>query len=173
MKDHIKEDTKKAKKKLNSAIKDYKAFAMKGNIVDMAIGVVIGSAFTSIVNSLVETTITPLISMLTNNIDLSTLFISLSGKHYESLEAAKAAGAATWNYGLLLNSLVNFFIVTVTMFIVVKYINKLKRTGAKEQEEVKQATTKKCPYCLSDIPLNAVKCAHCTSDLNKVEETKE
>lgn len=166
----IKEETKKAKKKMKSAIKDYKSFAMKGNIVDMAIGVVIGSAFTNIVNSLVSTTITPLISMLTNNIDLSTLFISLSGVKYESLEAAKAAGAATWNYGLLLNALLNFFIITVTMFIVVKYLDRIKKKTMKAEQEEKQVTTKKCKYCLSEIPVEAVKCAYCASDLK--EEVK-
>ena len=120
----LKEKTKKAKKNVKKTMEEYKSFAIKGNIIDLAIGMVIGSAFTSIVNSLVNTTITPLISLLTNKVDLSTLFISLTGIHYNTLAEAKEAGAITFNYGELLNSLLNFFIISFTLFLVVKYLNK-------------------------------------------------
>ncbi|MEG2348453.1 MAG: large conductance mechanosensitive channel protein MscL [Clostridia bacterium] len=163
----IKSSTDEARKKVRKTLDDYKSFATRGNIVDMAIGVVLGSAFTNIVNSLVNTTITPFISMLTNNVDLSTLFIALSGKHYDTLEIAKEAGVATWNYGLLLNSLFNFIIISFTMFLVVKYINRLKRKTIKVEQEEKVATTKKCIYCLSQIPIEATKCAYCTSTLQQ------
>ena len=166
----LKEKTKKAKKNVKKTMEEYKSFAIKGNIIDLAIGMVIGSAFTSIVNSLVNTTITPLISLLTNKVDLSTLFISLSGIHYNTLAEAKEAGAITFNYGELLNSLLNFFIISFTLFLVVKYLNKLKTRTTKAEENVKKVTTKECPYCLSTIPIKATKCAYCTSDILDREE---
>lgn len=161
----LKTTTKEARKNVQKTMDEYKKFAMKGNIIDLAIGMVIGSAFTSIINSLVNTTITPLLSILTNKVDFSKLFISLSGVHYDTLEKAQEAGALVWNYGALLNALLNFFIVSFVLFIVVKYLGKLNRKKAVEEVEEKIETTKNCPYCLSEIPIKAVKCAHCTSDI--------
>ena len=150
---------------MKKTLDEYKEFAMKGNVIDLAIGVVIGSAFTDIVNSIVNTTITPLISLLTNKVDLSTLFLSLSGVHYDTLDQAKAAGAITWNYGALLNSFLNFLIVSFTLFLILKYLKKVTSKVSKENEKEKEKTTKKCPYCLSEVPIKATKCAHCTSDI--------
>lgn len=160
----IKKRSKKTKKIAQKAINEYKDFAMKSNIVDLAIGVVIGSAFTSIVNALVSNLITPLLSILTSKVDLSTLFISLDGKFYSTIEQAKQAGAITINYGAILNAILNFFIISVILFIVFKYINKIRKHSEDSQDTIKKATTKVCPYCLSNIPINATKCAYCTSD---------
>ncbi len=171
--EEIKEKSKKAKKGMTKTINEYKEFAMKGNVIDMAIGVVIGSAFTNIVNSIVSTTITPLISLLTNKVDLSTLFLSLSGVHYDSLTAAKEAGAITWDYGLLLNAILNFLIVSFTLFLIVKYIKSATSKLSKEKENQKEKNTKKCPYCLSEIPIKATKCAHCTSDVPLKEDSTD
>lgn len=161
----LKSTTDGARKNVQKTMDEYKKFAMKGNIIDLAIGMVIGSAFTSIINALVNTTITPLLSILTNKVDFSQLFISLSGVHYDTLEKAKEAGALVWNYGALLNALLNFFIISFVLFIVVKYLGKINRKKAVEEVEEKAETTKKCPYCISEIPIEAVKCSHCTSDL--------
>ncbi|MCX8074901.1 MAG: large conductance mechanosensitive channel protein MscL [Clostridia bacterium] len=157
-----------AKKTIN----DYKAFAIKGNIMDMAIGVVIGSAFTNIVNTLVSSVITPFLSVLTNRVDLSTLFISLTGGSFESMDAAKKAGAIIVNYGALLNSIINFFLVSFSLFIVFSYMNKLKKQNTKVEEEVAEETTKECQYCFSKIPIQATRCAFCTSDLKKSYKNK-
>lgn len=146
-------------------MEEYKSFAMRGNIVDLAIGMVIGSAFTSIVTALVNTTITPLISIFTNKVDLSKLFISLSGIHYDSLAQAEEAGALVWNYGALLNAFLNFFIISFILFLIVKYLGKLKKKNAIEEVEEQKNTLKECPYCLSQIPVKATKCAFCTSDI--------
>lgn len=161
-KEKVKEQQKKTKEATKKTINEYKNFAIKGNVIDMAIGVVIGSAFTSIVNTLVSAVITPLISVLTNKIDLSTLFITIHGPKLDTIEASKAAGAITINYGEVINAILNFFIISVTLFIVIMIIKKLN----KKEEVVKEITTKECPYCLSRIPIKATKCAYCTSDLS-------
>lgn len=161
----IKEKTKEAKKNMKKTMDEYKSFAMKGNIVDLAIGMVIGSAFTSIITALVNTTITPLLSIFTNKVDLSKLFISLSGVHYDSLAKAEEAGALVWNYGALLNALLNFFIISFILFLVVKYLGKIKKKNIIEDIEKTEETKKICKFCLSEIPKDAVKCAYCTSDL--------
>lgn len=162
----IKNNQKKTKEIAKKTMSDYKKFAIKGNVLDMAIGVVIGSAFTNIVNTLVSSTITPLISLLTSNVDLSTLFITLKGGSFETLDAAKAAGAITLNYGSLINAVLNFFIVSFVLFVIVKIVSMSNKKDAKEKEK----TTKECPYCLSTIPIKAVKCAHCASDLIEKKE---
>ena len=174
--EEIKEKSEKMKKGLRTTIGEYKEFAMKGNIIDMAIGVVIGGAFTNIVNSVVNTTLTPLIGLLTNKVDLSSLFISLSGVHYDTLAQAQEAGALTWNYGALLNAILNFLIVSFTLFFIVKYMKNASSKMSKESEEKKEETTKECPYCFSQIPIKATRCAHCTSELtveNKKSENKK
>lgn len=165
----IKDREKKTKEIAKKAVNDYKKFAIKGNVIDMAIGVVIGSAFTNIVNTIVSSTITPIVSLFTSNVDLSTLFITLKGGTFSTLEEAKAAGAITLNYGSLINAILNFFIVSVVLFIIVKIISASNKKDAKVNEK----KTKECPYCLSTVPIKATKCAFCTSDLSdKKDEDK-
>lgn len=166
IKENLKKKGEETKKKTEKTINEYKEFALKGNVLDMAIGVVIGTAFTSIVNTIVSSIITPLLGMLTNHVDLSSLFITLHGPKMSTLAEAKAAGALVLSYGELLNAILYFFIVSFTLFIVVKFI----KSGKKKEEKVKEETTKNCPYCLSTIPIKATRCAHCTSLL---EETKK
>jgi large conductance mechanosensitive channel len=146
--------------------KEFKEFAMRGNVLDMAVGIVIGASFGAIVTSFVADVIMPPIGLLLGNIDFSSLFIILKeGKvpgPYESLAAAKAAGAVTVNYGVFLNTIISFLIVAFAIFLLIRSVNKLKR----EQEVPPAAsTTKECPFCLSTIPIKAVKCAHCTAEL--------
>ena len=159
----IKKTSEETKKKTKKAINEYKEFALKGNVLDMAIGVVIGTAFTSIVNTIVSSIITPLLGILTNHVDLSSLFITLHGPKMDTLAEAKAAGALILSYGELLNAILYFFIVSFTLFLVVKFIKK----GKLKEEKSKEKTTKECPYCLSAIPIKATKCSHCTSTLEK------
>jgi len=140
-------------------LKEFQDFAVKGNAVDMAVGIIIGGAFGKIVTSLVNDVIMPPIGMLLGKVDFSSLFVSLSGASYESLEAAKKAGAATINYGLFLNNILDFVIVAFCIFLVVKQMNRLKQGPPAEP------TTKSCPQCLSTIPIKATRCAHCTSSL--------
>ena len=148
--------------------KEFKEFAMRGNVLDMAVGIVIGAAFGAIVTSFVADVIMPPIGLLLGNIDFSSLFIILKeGKvpgPYASLAAAKAAGAVTVNYGVFLNTIISFLIVAFAIFLLIRNVNKLKR----EQEAPPAApTTKECPFCLSTIPMKAVKCAHCTAELKQ------
>jgi len=169
-KDILKEQTAKAEANAKGAIADYKKFAIKGNILDLAIGVVIGAAFTNIINTLVSSFITPLLSALTNKVDIASLFISLSGGSYPTIEAAKAAGAIVISYGIIFNAVLNFFIVSVILFIVVTYITKLRASSEKGTEEIVKETTKTCPYCKSKIDITATKCAFCTSEVELIEE---
>lgn len=165
----LKEKRKETEKIAKKTIENYKSFALKGNIVDMAIGVVIGSAFTNIVNTLVSSTITPIISMLTKNVDLSTLFITLKGGHFNTLTEAREAGAIVLSYGELLNSIINFLIISIVLFIVISIIKSSNKKSNKKEAEIKEITTKVCPYCKSIIDINATKCAFCTSTL-KIDE---
>ena len=151
-------------------IDEYKKFAIKGNVIDLATGVIIGSAFTAIVNSLVANIITPVISLITNKTDISSLFFSITGGNFSSLEEAKAAGAVTINYGLFLNAIFNFFIVSFILFIAFKYINKLRKSN--EPVDI-TPNTKECPYCFNTVNINATKCSFCTSDLNIIKEKKK
>lgn len=143
-------------------LKEFKEFAMRGNVLDMAIGIVIGVAFGKIVTSFVNDIVMPPIGLLFGKVDFSNLFIDLSGKSYATLAEAKAAGAATVKYGLFLNTVVDFIIVAFVIFMLVRQINRMKR-----QEEAAPAspTTKECPYCLSSIAIKATRCSHCTSDV--------
>lgn len=165
----LKEKEKLTRDKTKKLAENYKEFAIKGNALDLAIGVVIGSAFTNIVNSIVSTTITPLISFFTNKVDLSTLFIALNGDDYSSLAEAKAAGALTFNYGELLNAFINFFIISFVLFIIVSLIKK----SNKKETIVKESSTKDCPYCLNKVPIKASKCGFCTSNLKVAEIVEE
>jgi large conductance mechanosensitive channel len=139
-------------------LKEFKALAMRGNIVDLAIGVIIGVAFGKVVSSLVEDLIMPPIGLLLGHVDFSGLFINLSGKPYETLSAAKAAGAPTVNYGIFLNSVINFLIVAFAVFLMAHEVNRWTR-----KPEV--PTTKDCPQCAMAIPLAAKRCGHCTTQL--------
>ena len=144
-------------------LKEFKEFAMRGNVIDLAVGVIIGAAFGTIVKSLVEDVLMPPIGLLVGGLDFSNLFVSLSGQHYPSLAAAKEAGAPTINYGLFLNNVLNFMIVAFAVFLLVRQINRLKR----ETPVPPPAPTEKpCPYCISTIPLAATRCPHCTSQLS-------
>ena len=140
--------------------KEFKDFIMRGSVVDLAIGVVIGAAFGKIVTSFVEDVLMPPIGLLLGGVDFSNLFINLSGKAYPSIAAAKAAGAATLNYGIFLNNIINFLIIAFAIFLLIKQINRMQRAAP-----AAAPTTKDCPYCLSAVPLKATKCAHCTAEL--------
>ena len=146
--------------------KDFKEFAMKGNMIDMAVGIVIGAAFGTIITSLVADIIMPPIGLLLGNVDFANLFLLLKeGKvpgPYGSVVAAKAAGAVTLNIGIFINTIISFLIIAFSVFIVVRNINNLKR---QEEAPPTVPTTKDCPYCLSVIPIKATRCAHCTADL--------
>jgi large conductance mechanosensitive channel len=143
-------------------LKEFKEFAMKGNVLDMAIGIIIGAAFGKIISSLVGDVIMPPIGLLLGKIDFSTLFINLSGQPYASLAQAKTAGAATINYGTFINTVIDFVIVAFVIFLLIRQVNKLKR----QPEPVPAVpTTKECPYCLSAVPIKAIRCPHCTSEL--------
>ena len=141
-------------------LEEFKKFAMRGNVVDMAVGIVIGAAFGKIVSSLVKDVIMPPIGLLMGNVDFSSLFINLSDTEYESLKAAQEAGAATINYGIFINTVLDFIIIAFAIFMVIKALNKAKK---KEETPPAAPTTKSCPECLSQVPLAAKRCAHCTS----------
>lgn len=141
-------------------LKEFKEFAMKGNVLDMAIGVIIGGAFGKIVSSLVSDVLMPPIGLLMGKVDFSSLFLTLSGTPQPSLAAAKAAGTPTVNYGVFLQTVFDFLIIAFVIFILVKQINRLKTP-----EPTTAPTTKDCPQCLSTIPIKATKCAHCTSNV--------
>jgi len=143
-------------------LKEFKDFAMRGNVVDMATGIIIGAAFGKIVSSLVSDVIMPPIGLLLGNVDFSELFINLSGQDYASLAQAKEAGAATINYGVFINTVLDFVIVAFAIFMMIRLMNRLQRQQAPAPAK---PTTRDCPYCLSTVPLKASRCAHCTSDL--------
>jgi large conductance mechanosensitive channel len=142
--------------------KEFKEFAMRGNVLDMAIGIVIGAAFGKIVSSFVADIIMPPLGMLLGKMDFSQLFVPLNGQHYDTLAAAKEAGAATLNYGIFFNTVLDFLIVAFAIFLLVKAVNTAKR---KQEAAPVEPTTKKCPRCLSEIPIAATRCAYCTTDV--------
>ncbi|MFV8256812.1 large conductance mechanosensitive channel protein MscL [Bdellovibrio bacteriovorus] len=138
--------------------KEFKTFIMRGNVLDMAVGIIIGAAFGKIVTSFVTDVLTPVLSLGMGKVDFSNLFLVLNGDSYPTLDAAKAAGVATLNYGTFLNVVLDFVIVAFSIFLIIKAANKLKRA-----EEPAPVTTKECPECCSSIPMKARKCAHCGS----------
>ena len=142
-------------------LKEFKEFAMRGNVMDLAVGVIIGAAFGKIVTSLVEDVLMPPIGQLVGKVDFSGLFISLGGKSYDTLKAAKEAGVATLNYGIFLNNVINFLIVAFVVFLVVQQMNRL----TKKPVPVPVPTTKDCPQCAMPIPVAAKRCGHCTTQL--------
>jgi large conductance mechanosensitive channel len=149
-------------------LKEFKEFAMRGNVIDMAVGIIIGAAFGLITGSLVADILSPVIGILLGDVDFKSLFIVLkegtTPGPYATVAAAKEAGAVTMNYGIFINTIINFIIVAIAIFILIRNINRLKR-----QEEAPPAvpTTKECPYCLSTISIKATRCAHCTSELKQ------
>jgi large conductance mechanosensitive channel len=142
-------------------LKEFKEFAMRGNVMDLAVGVIIGAAFGKIVASLVDDVIMPPIGRLLGHVDFSNLFISLNGIHYDTLAAAKAAAAPTVNYGLFLNTVINFLIVALAVFLVIQQVNR----WGKKPAPAAAPTTKDCPQCAMTIPLAAKRCGHCTTQL--------
>jgi large conductance mechanosensitive channel len=141
-------------------LKEFREFAMRGNVVDLAVGVIIGAAFGKIVTSLVNDIIMPPLGLVLGQVDFSNLFISLSGKSYGSLAEAKAAGAATLNYGVFINNVLDFIIVAFAVFLLVRGINRLHHAPPPQAP-----TTRPCPYCLTAVPMAATRCPACTSDL--------
>jgi large conductance mechanosensitive channel len=140
--------------------KEFKEFILRGNVVDLAVGIIIGGAFGKIVSSLVSDVLMPPLGKLMGNVDFSGLFINLSGNPYPSLAAAKAAGAATINYGLFINTIIDFIIVAAAIFVLIKQVNRFKKPA-----EVAAPATKACSYCLTNVPIKATRCPACTSEL--------
>lgn len=151
---------------IKEILKEFRDFAVKGNVIDMAIGIIIGGAFSPIVNSLVKDIIMPPIGFVLGNVDFSNLYIPITKSEavYNSIAEAQEAGVVTINYGVFINTLISFLIVAMAVFILVKFINKLK--NEKVEEAVEEApTTKECPFCCSTISINAKRCPNCTSEL--------
>jgi large conductance mechanosensitive channel len=149
---------------------EFKKFAVRGNVIDMAVGIIIGAAFGSIVQSLVTDVLTPPLGLLTGNVDFANLFVVLQEgtppAPYATLQAAQEAGAVTINYGIFLNTVVSFIIVAFAVFLLVRYINRLREP---DEGPPTPPTVKKCPYCVSDIPIQATRCPHCTSDIEAAD----
>ncbi len=139
-------------------LKEFRAFIMRGNVLDMAVGIIIGAAFGKIVASFVSDVLMPIVSMGLGKVSFANLFVALNGESYLTLEAAKAAGSATLNYGIFLNAIIDFLILGFAVFMIVKLANRMQK-----KQEAKAPDTKSCPECLSTIPILARKCAHCTS----------
>ena len=153
-----------------SLAKELREFILRGNVLDMAVGIIIGSSFKSIVDSMVNDIIMPPIGMLLGKVDFSNLYLQISPTltpetTYPSLEAAKAAGAVTLNYGAFINNVISFLIVACAVFAVIKAINTLKDKVCKEEVVEAEATTKECPFCCSTISINAKRCPNCTSEI--------
>jgi large conductance mechanosensitive channel len=144
-----------------SLAKDFREFAARGNVIDLAVGVIIGAAFGKIVTSLVNDVVMPPIGMAIGRVDFKSLFLALNGESYPSLAAAQAAGAPTVNYGLFLNTVLEFLIVAFVIFLMVRQINRLKTPAPTPPKD----DSRDCPFCLSRIPGRATRCAHCTSEL--------
>jgi len=142
-------------------LKEFKEFAMRGNVLDMAVGIIIGASFGGIVTSLVNDILMPPIGLVMGRVDFSNLFINLTSRHFDTVAAAKAAGAATLNYGLFLNAVINFVIVAFAVFLLVRQVNKLRGPAPAPAAPA----VKKCGFCCTDIPIAATRCPHCTSQL--------
>ena len=141
-------------------LKEFKEFTIRGNVVDMAIGIIIGAAFGRIVSSFVKDVVMPPIGLALGDVNFADLFINLSKQSYATLELAKKAGAATINYGIFINTLIDFVIIAFVIFLVIRQMNRMKK-----EPPPADPNTKDCPHCLSSIPIQATKCGHCTSQL--------
>lgn len=148
---------------------EYKTFAIRGNVVDMAVGIIIGAAFNGVVQSLVKDVLTPPLGLLMGDVDVANLFVVLRegtpAAPYATVEAARSAGATTLNLGVFVNSLISFAIVSFAVFLLVRYVNRLREPEM--APEPAAPTVKKCPYCVSDVPVAATRCPHCTSELSE------
>lgn len=149
---------------------EFKAFAMRGNVIDMAVGIIIGAAFGKIVDSMVNDVIMPPLGWLMGKVDFANMYFTLpvdgNTAQYPSLEAAKAAGAVTINYGLFINTLISFILVAFAVFLLIKGINKLQAAASKGEVSESAATTKACPHCFSQIDIRATRCPNCTSEIS-------
>lgn len=154
-------------KETKALLKEFKQFVMKGNVIDMAVGIIIGVAFGKIVTSFVQDVIMPPIGLLLGKVDFSNLFINMSGGSYPTLAAAKQAGAVTVNYGLFINNVLDFVVVAFAVFMVVRWTNRLRSNQAEAAVD-----TKECPHCLSSIPLKATRCPQCTSQIEPLSAVK-
>jgi large conductance mechanosensitive channel len=143
-------------------IKEFKEFVLRGSVIDLAIGIIIGAAFSAIVTSFVNDILMPPIGMLLGGVDFTDLFISLDGSEYASLAAAQEAGAATINYGLFINAVISFLIIALVLFLIIRQVNRMRAT---EEEAPAEPTTKECPYCRMEVAIKASRCPHCTSEL--------
>ena len=141
--------------------KEFKEFALKGNVIDMGVGIIIGAAFGKIVTSLVNDVLMPPLGLVIGKVDFSSLFFDLSRHGYASLAEAKAAGAATINYGLFVNSIIDFTLVSLALFLIIRQVNRMRARN----QPLPIVTTKDCKYCYSAIPIPATRCAHCTSEV--------
>lgn len=146
---------------MSKITKEFKEFIMRGNVMDMAVGVIVGGAFSSIINSLVNDVLMPVISLATGKVDFTNLFIALDGQSYPTLDAAKAS-TSVFAYGSFIQTVIQFLIIAFSIFMVVKGINMLRRPKPEAAP-----TTKECPYCKSEIHIDALKCPHCASELPK------
>ena len=145
---------------------EFKKFIMRGNVIDLAVGVIVGGAFQAIVKSLVDDLVMPVISLATKGLDFSKLFVALDGQEYATLEAAQEAGAAVLTYGNFISAVINFLIMAFVVFCLIKAINSVADKAKKKEEEAPAApTTKECPFCKSEIAIEATRCPHCTSEL--------
>lgn len=158
-----------AKDKAKGFAAEFKKFILRGNVIDLAVGVIIGGAFQAIVKSLVDDVIMPVISLATKGVDFTSWFVALDGNKYETLAQATEAGAATINFGTFISAVLNFFIMAFIIFLLVRGINKVTDKFSKEKEE-EAPTTKECPFCKSEISIKATKCPHCTSDIPEEAE---
>ena len=147
--------------------RELKEFVLRGNVIDMAVGIIIGAAFGKIVDSLVKDVIMPPIGILLGKVDFTNLYYQISPKgiEYPSLQAAQEAGAVTINYGMFINTIISFLIVAMAIFALIKCINNLQNSVNKKEEKIEEVTTKECPYCKSTININATRCPNCTSQL--------
>ncbi len=157
-------DVSKATNKAKGVMGEFREFIMRGNVMDMAVGVIIGGAFQAIINSLVNDIIMPVITLLTGGIDFTNWFVALDGSKYDTLAEAQEAGAATLNYGVFITAIINFLLMALVIFMLVKTLNNLAAKAKKEEEAA--PTTKICPHCMSEIDIKATRCPHCTSELN-------
>lgn len=150
---------------MKNFIKEFKEFVMRGNVLDLAVAVIIGGAFQKIINSMVNDIIMPIVTLCTGGIDFTNWFIALNGESYDTLAQAQAAGASTINYGTFLTETISFLIMAFVIFMMVKTMNRLANLNKKEEAAVVESNTQICPYCKSEIAIDATRCPHCTSQI--------